>query len=537
MPAPTDEQLSKFIDESRKAGLGEDIIDAELHKMLTVDKAPIAGPGAPSNPTFDPRVAGSYRVLRGGQVVTNKAVVKQVEEADLGQQASMMLGPAGTIPSIAGYLMGKGIEGIAARAGNQPEKMPTPGGVATDVAIMATLPSVASAAGRTGLRAIKAVGTHGTQIAENLLSRLAGVGTEELQVAAKTPAITQGTAPRAFDVLNRMRNALGAIKEGGIPEYAQARKLLENARPVKLSPALGILSKGVPQPIGPEERAAAKELRGTVKDILKATQSSSWAQAMNKRVPAPLAERLKQVLQKMADFSGRPSDDPLNPILKRAAASLRNGIESSLPSSQMRSEYSQLMRQTSQKMEVTKNLTQKIGEHRDTAENFVRLLHRAGKTEQRQLVQRFDRLFGTDFMSQSRIADALEAFGGQTPEFTTPRFTATGGLLGPGLGATIGGAVGGLPGAGAGALVGLAAGSPRGAISFERGTIATREALKAVARSGGRGLDAAEKMFPTITAALTPKLRNTINAIFRNPHLGPEEKALEVERALGQPSE
>lgn len=520
MPAPTDEQLSKFIDESRKLGLDEGTIDSELHKMISVDKAPTAGQGA-------------SQIIKGAGV----AYREELNKASIATPLAAIAGIGGSIPAIGGYLAGQGLEGILARAQNQPEKMPTPGGVATDVALMAAVPPVAGAVGRTGLRFIKGVGKHGTQIAENLLGRLAGVTTEELRTAAQTPAITKGTAPRAATVMDNMREVLGSIKQEHIPEYAQAKELLKAARPVRLGPALGILTKGVPQPIGDAARGAAKELRNVVNDVMQATKSRSWAEAMHKRVPALVAERLKQALQKMADYSGRLSDDPINPILKRAAASLRTGIESSLPSSQMRSQYGQLMRRTSEKLEVIKRLAQKVGEHKESAENFVRLLHRSGKTEQRQLVSKFDKLFGTDFINQSRIADALEAFGSQTPAFTTPRFTATGSLLGPGLGGTIGLTVGGIPGAAIGSVVGLAAGSPRGAISFARGTIATREALKYVARAGGRGLNTAEKMFPTITAALTPKLRNAVNAIFRNPHLGSEEKALEVERALGQPSE
>ena len=482
-----------------------------------------------------PEMQNQFNQWRAGQ---NPEDVSQHNEKVMaalritGNLATAASGGGGVIPAVGMNLIQRGLQGQQARELDQPG--PDPLDVGLETGAMALMPPMVKGTVIGGLKAAKAIGTFGGKVGRNLLSRFAGVGAKELETAIANKSITNGEAPKAFDVVSEMRDTLGKIKEEGIPEYAKASEMLKKARPVRVGSSIGVLERAINKPVGPEQRAAATEIKKTVQDIAKAYGSKS---SLNRAaggediyvLPSHIsprdAEALKRTLQGMAKYEGRVTGDPFNTAIKRASASLRSSIENSLPSSSERYAYRSLMSKTANKMDVVNKLTNKVGEFKDSAENFVRLLTRSGKTEQRALVQKFDKSFGTNFLEKSKLADTMEAFGGETPAYTTPRFTATGSLLGPGLGATVGGAIGGIPGGMIGAGIGLAAGSPRGAIAAGRGVNAAENALRGLARMGGKEFNTIIPFLPSIAATLSPAARDAINNIMGRNDLTEQEKS------------
>src|SRR3990172_9187114 len=194
-----DPRILKFIEEARSEVISEEMIDAEVEKMLQ--------PGAPATPSIpEPRrsiTSGIFRFMGGPgleqEFLEKQAVVRPEAvkaQRALGNIGTLATGAAGTIPMVGMNLIQRGLEGMA--GGGEP---PSPAGIAAESAIMAAAPPAVKATGKIGLKAGKLIGRSGRKVAENLLGRLAGVPTEELKTAIATPAITRGTAPRASDVV------------------------------------------------------------------------------------------------------------------------------------------------------------------------------------------------------------------------------------------------------------------------------------------------------------------------------------------------
>jgi len=255
-------------------------------------------------------------------------------------------------------------------------------------------------------------------------------------------------------------------------------------------------------------------------------------------VPAVVANRMKQRLQKLADFSGGPEEDALNEILKNGARSLRLSIQGSLPDSASRREFKRLFGAATkqvinpvtgrpelkagggivEKTAIVNSLLKRIGEFKAGGqENFLRSIFNEGKSQERRLLERFNTQFGSEFrqlfgteasvLENLQVGNIAARFSSDAPQLTAMgkfRGVSIGAGVGSTVGATVGGLGGGLPGAAvggaAGGLVGgvggFAAATPKGGIGLGRAAIRGAAALEGPLQRGGANLAAQEAAGP-----------------------------------------
>ncbi len=219
------------------------------------------------------------------------------------------------------------------------------------------------------------------------------------------------------------------------------------------------------------------------------------------RLPEPTmtaaqAQEIKTVIQSQIDFSGKPGEKLLNKIMKEAKGNLRLRIVASLPSSQARARYKVLNGRASftdiggkfhtgkglvGKMEALNELDKRVGEHikNSTPEAFLGNVTKPGRSQDRRLVEQFDREFGENFFQQGLQARLSEKFSRDAPKITT-----TGQIIGVGTGIAAGQELGGPAGAVVGGGAALEFFAPKGMLRVAQlGTNIERIALKGSRRN------------------------------------------------------
>ena len=515
---PDEAAIRAFIGEARKEGISEDAIDAEVEKMLQT---------APPSSAVLGSVREGMRIGRGGEVFPHRASTQGVEPSLAMGLAGSLLGPAG---AIGGHLAGRGIEGMVARAAGEPG--PTPGQVAGETAFMLAAPPAIQKGGELAVAAgRKAVGVGGT-LATSLLSKFARVKPATFDTAVAERAVTtKGAIPAAKDIVDEARTAVDELRSTLFPESVEAGRIIRRSgRPVKLGTSVKLLDRAFVRPIGTIQNAARKELQGLLRDLQRATGSKTLDELASKELPAIEANRLKQTLQKLADFSERARDDPSNRILKRVGHNLKLKIEQSLPPG-LGDEVRRLNQTIGRKSETLRNLVQRIGTHRKPLRGAESFIENASKRPTDiALLDDFGRITGSDIGRNARLASVIKEFGGQTPSFTSPQITAVGTLMGAAPGGLIGGALGGPLGALVGTLGGMAAGTPAGAIAMGRGVAAAGRGGRAALTAAEGVLDVVRGRMTPAATALGPRIINLINSILRDPQLTPEQKRQQLEQ-------
>lgn len=378
------------------------------------------------------------------------------------------------------------------------------------------------------LRAGKKLATGGLNLTQNLLARLIGVTEDQFKAATRNPKaaadLIAEKSPRINDILERVQGFLFKNNIDKMPEFHAINKLLEKGRPINMRPLIDqLMGVGRKSPVGPLEKAAAKEGRDFAEDLAVRLTGESGkkgiAAARNTTVTSKQAMEIKRLMQAEADFSGRPGDDPASKMFKNISRQWQQRVVSGLPSSAMRAEFHKLNgvatkigigqggvpslikgHGLAEKMDIRNELNRSIGEFKKGGqENFLRQIFNMGKSKERRLLERFDKEFGDEFQAlyktEARLTENLQTaaiadrFASDAPQLTAMgKFRGV--SLGGGAGAAIGGSVGGLPGAaaggGVGAVAGFAAATPKGGIRLGRAAARGGESLRNLVRSGGQ---------------------------------------------------
>jgi hypothetical protein len=330
-----------------------------------------------------------------------------------------------------------------------------------------------------------------------------------------------------------------------IAELAQAKAMLGTANSVPLKPVLLTLSNlQTKLAVTPGTRGARAEAAKLVSNILEEFNlTDKFQAALGTRIPAEVAESIKQQLQREANFSGRVVDDPINGVFKSAAGAMRTTIEKSLKTPQLRARYSKLMQKASAKLDALKELRTRLGATERTVggtaqldtghtESFLSNLLGKSKTRENTLLQRLDDRFGTKFGKRGQEAAAIQAFGGteQLTSIVPGKITATGAFLGGSLGAGVGAAAGGTLGA---AGVGGTIGSGLGILAASpRSTVLGARAIDAITKGTG----VAERKMMRIPARLSPSAQTAISTGLRVREVPEQETAPEPEAAMRSPA-
>lgn len=320
---------------------------------------------------------------------------------------------------------------------------------------------------------------------------------------------------------------------------------MEGARPVKIRgmfrELLGMAKKGrfvAIDKVG-TSTATKKGVELAEEFAFALTGKRSIIGASSMRVPAVVANRMKQRLQKLATFGGGPEEDALNEILKNGARSLRLSIQGSLPDSASRREFKRLFGAATkqainpvtsrpelkagsgiiEKQDIVNTMLKRIGEYKAGGqETFLRSIFNEGKSQERRLLERFNTQFGQEFRTlfgtEASVLENLQV-GNIAARFSSdaPQLTAMGQFRGVSIGSRVGVAVGGgvgglaagglaggVPGAVVGGTVGavggFAAATPKGGIGLGRAAIRGAAALEGPLQRGGTGLAAQEAAGP-----------------------------------------
>ncbi len=363
------------------------------------------------------------------------------------------------------------------------------------------------------LRGAKFANRKLTNLGRNLASRVAGSSEEEITTAAsnaqRTARILSESETPGITLLDRMRGKIQELKlpQNRFPESIEMDSLLEKARPVPIDGLLKILQQRRVRPVGGQVRSVTAGKR-MAEQIAKrfGFDSAEAAEEQGARISAQQAQELKQLIQGQIDFSGRPGEKFLNSALKKAQGHLRQRIVLALPSSQVRARYQRLNGQASKliprsgrdptfrfgkgvvgKMEAINRLDKLIGEHKKTGaapERFFESVTKGSRTQERRLVEQFDKLFGTDFVEEGMVTRLATASFGRD----APKLTATGQFIGSGLGASIAtlffGPEVGIP---VGGFAGFIAASPKSMLRTARGLTKLEGTIRAGVRKTGRG--------------------------------------------------
>jgi len=465
--------------------------------------------------------------------------------ATLGATAGTAAGPGGTVGggllggaaggAFVGGAFETGRQSLGVLAGvNQEADLGRIAAETTAAGLAAPTGAVASKVGgavvRGALRAGKKLSVGGLNLTQNLMARLIGVTEDQFKAATRNPKVAAELiaekSPRINDILERLRGFLFKNNIDRMPEFHAINKLLDNGRPVNMASLIDqLMGVGQKSPVGPLQKAAAKEGRDFAEDLAVRLTGASGekgiALARNTNVTSRQAMEFKRLLQAEADFSGRPSDDPASKFFKTLARQWQNKVVAGLSNSAMRAEFRRLNgvatkigfgpggvpttvkgHGLAEKMAIRNELNRKITEFKSGGqENFLKNVFNAGKSDDRALIQRFDKEFGDEFQAlyktEARLTENLQTaaiadrFASDAPPLTAMgKFRGvslgTGALGGAGLGGAVGGPVGGAVGGVAGAVAGFAAASPKGGVRIGRGAMRAGEGLRRLVRSGGQ---------------------------------------------------
>ena len=462
-----------------------------------------------------------------------------------GAVAGAPTGPGAPLTGAAGAALGgsmgaQGAESIRQLIGNAVQHFTgvqlvpsgenySPAAFRREAAVGATAPALGklTEAGAKGVIRIGGKTTRfGLRQVRSLGQRLSGASKEAFDVAVKSPSITSGTAQTAAQLSDDLAQFVVQPMDK-VAELTQAKGLLKDANTVPLKPLLLFLSNTQKSlAIGPGRKGARSEAVKLVENILNEFGlGDKFQKALGTRIPATVAEDIKQQLQREANFSGRVIDDPVNKVFSEASRTMRLSIEGALKTPQIRAQYRKLMMKASAKIDALKELRTRLGVTERTVggaaqldigrtESFIGNLLGKNKTRENRLLQRLDARFGTEFERKGQEAASIQSFGGpgQVENIVPGKITATGAFLGSGLGGPIGGGlgymVGGLPGMAVGSAAGMAGGiaaaSPRSTVLGARGV----DALT-------RGLGAAESKVLRIPARISPAVQTAISTGLR----------------------
>lgn len=379
---------------------------------------------------------------------------------------------------------------------------------------------------RTGKHAFKKAAV----MAKNVMGKVSGATEEEITAVSKDPTllkrVVKEQSQESMVLLDKMRGTIATLRDKRsniFPETREMNQILQRARPVPLKGLMEDLERGrilrahggLRGSVG-EEKIGARNAKNIARDIAHGLGFADIEEAKAGTVSAQQALEIQDILQKQA-FGGAtgPKEKFVNKLLKDAQRKLGRRIEQSIPDPQARARYVKLNGYGSDtlpsgkhiqgrgvvgKMEAINELDKRLGEHKttQTAESFLESVTKPGRTQDRRLVEQFDRLFGTHFLKEGIAGRMVKRFSGDAP-----RITAVGGVLGAAPGAAIGAKLGGPFGAAIGAPVGAVAGmmgaTPKGAAIISRGIFKGEEAVDAFARAGGRGVHAVGKRVLPLT--------------------------------------
>lgn len=346
-------------------------------------------------------------------------------------------------------------------------------------------------------------------IGRNLAGTIAGSSEADMVAASQSAARAARIRSESFEtpiaLLDRIRGRIQTLRDPSnkFPESIEIESLMETAREVPMKGVLKVLlQEGVSTPVG-TQRTAVRNARTMAKQLAQRMgfDDAETAIAFDARVPATVAEEFKKIIQGQTDFSGRPGEKLLNSILKKAQGSLRNRIRQSLPSSEARARFDTLNGRASftdkagrfhqgtgvvGKMEALNEVNKKVGEHikSGSAERFVETISGRGKSQEKRLLQQFDKLFGTAFVEEGTTSHLGKVFSKDAP-----KLTATGRFIGVGAGVAAGQKLAGTPGAIAGGAAAFEAMTPKGMVGVARGITKGEKAARKLIRVGGRALN------------------------------------------------
>ena len=441
----------------------------------------------------------------------------------LGGPLAPATSPTGAVVggAVGGAVGAAGIEGVRQLAGAAAgvNLRPDLQRVATAGVLGAILPGLSQRLAKFPqalLRVAKFANRKVNNIGRNLASRVAGSNEEQITTAAanaqRTAKIIAESETPPMALLDRMRGKIQELRlpQNRFPESVEIDSLLEKARPIPVKGLFEILQQRSVQPVG-NQRVGVRSARRIADDVAKRLGFESVEGATGARISAQQAQQLKQIIQSQTDFSGRPGADKfLNRVLQKAQGNLRHRIVASLPSSQARARYKTLNGSASKliirpgkdpsfrhgkgvvgKMEALTELNKRVGEHKTagTAEKFFQVVTGKGRTQDRRLVEQFDKLFGTDFIEEGTITRLAGPFSRDAS-----KLTATGRFIGASQGAAVGFALTGTPqGAAGGAALGaFAIATPKSMLRTSRGLTVAEKTIRRGIRATGRGLQKAE---------------------------------------------
>ena len=441
----------------------------------------------------------------------------------MGGGGGLLGGPLAPVTSPTGAVLGGAVGGAVGAAGIEGVRQlvgaaagvnlrPDLQRVATAGVLGAVLPGLSQRLAKFPqalLRVAKFANRKVNNIGRNLASRVAGSSEEQITTAAanaqRTAKIISESETPAIGLLDQMRGQIQRLKlpENRFRESIEMDSLLEKARPIPVKGLLEILQQRSARPVG-NQRIGVKGASRIAEDVAKRLgfESADAAVASGARINAQQAQQLKQILQSQTDFSGRPGEKFLNRVLKEAQGNLRHRIVASLPSSESRARYKTLNGFASftdskgrfhfgkgvvGKMEALTELNKRVGEHKTagSAEKFFQVVTGKGRTQDRRLVEQFDKLFGTDFIEEGTITRLAGPFSRDAS-----KLTATGRFIGASQGAAVGFAVTGTPqGAAGGAALGaFAVATPKTMLRTSQKLTVAEKAIRRGIRATGRKL-------------------------------------------------
>jgi len=340
-------------------------------------------------------------------------------------------------------------------------------------------------------------------LAAEALSERAATMSARLTLPSAAPNLTgqvlqKGELPEAMHLVHILRARLDAIAQTGFPELKTTGLMRDAARNVTVPIKKAVYRLIRTQPLLTVDDAAdahgAHLLRERMMNVLGiparqvvrvpgAGFASTPRTILRKMSPGerlkalkaakPTIPQMHTILSHLDDYVAKRGGydatkkfraDLFTRRVKNAATELREQIASTLGQP-----YRDLNSLASVKIATRNSMRDLVGEGVAGSEAFLQNIFKAGKSEARDLVTRFDALFGTDFMPYIRLAGVgQQTFSRATGRELFPRLTAVGQPLGVNLFSTGALAASASLGGYSGAAAGVALASPLGIVSLTR---------------------------------------------------------------------
>lgn len=318
---------------------------------------------------------------------------------------------------------------------------------------------------------LKAIGTKGNQMLGRLAQELSGVSEEALRKVGtgfgKGAKELKSAVSTQKEIGERLLDALDNFDQY-LPEKQIVDEALQNMPAVNVKNTLQTLEKAKSTGMLSGTKKINEEINGLIQDIVAVADDQG-------NMPASQFVELRREIDKViGDSFGKSTNDYILAAKKARYQMAQDLVDAAKQSGN--DQYVEAMQSMANKLKLADEIKGYVGKSaqiRDRKiEQFISTLYGKNKSDRQRVVDGLGKIFGEDFLQESKLASLAAELGETGTAGLLPRQFTGRSVLGPAL---AGGSIS--AGLGPAALVPLALSSPRGAAMTLAGTYALGKGL------------------------------------------------------------